>query len=651
MSRYWNLQTRLDDNTNMMGNADLLDYEEYGQIAILLNHYVRKEEGKGLSTNDFTDEYRAKLDGIEDNAQVNVLETISVNEGTPIHADENKNVDIFVPTKTSEIENDSDFAVTSEDTTFTEDFNVLGDTSLKDTNIDGNLTVSGSTTIEEDYTIGGDETVNGDLIVLGDTSLKDTQVDGDLTVNDNVSVSDSLTVSNDTTTDTLKVETKIETPNIYNGIPLSSQDLEDLNDGTLYIPSDVNNQGTLNRKTTKNNVTQVLPLVPYQEVSTTQTPIPNTNPLVYDSITDSVKKAVGNVTIPSLTVNGNTTLHNSEIDGSAVISGNTTVHGDLYVDGVTHTTTEEQINTSSDTIVLRQNNPTSLGSTYAGIIVNKYNGTEELALVTDSDGTLRIGTGNGTDTLYQNIYWDDTTEKWYSDSQLTTEVEPSGSLTSWQSIETIGDVKHYTNAVFTEILFTGIVPIMCRDEDTDLTDNALLKWNSTNRVARTIASPTTDGQILTYKYTPQTTTTVYTDGTDFYNADGSSAIEPSGTSGTPTLIGEFVLYNDLWYSKDTDWYLVDDFTDNTDWTLVTDQNTIDALELETPIEISSVVYTVAEINTYEWKLSNSAGVSFIGTRAEYNVAKLIPLGTVGHIPSGSLVILTDETDYLNSEDR
>lgn len=44
-----------------------------------------------------------------------------------------------------------------------------------------------------------------------------------------------------------------------------------------------------------------------------------------------------------------------------------------------------------------------------------------------------------------------------------------------------------------------------------------------------------------------------------------------------------------------------------------------------------------------------AGVSFIGTRAQYEVAKLIPVGTEGHIPSGSLVIITDENrTYVTS---
>lgn len=40
--------------------------------------------------------------------------------------------------------------------------------------------------------------------------------------------------------------------------------------------------------------------------------------------------------------------------------------------------------------------------------------------------------------------------------------------------------------------------------------------------------------------------------------------------------------------------------------------------------------------------NSTAGVAFKGTRAEYNTAKLIPEGSDGHIPSGALVIITDE---------
>ena len=68
---------------------------------------VDKEEGKGLSENDFTDGYKAKLDGIEDSAQVNVIEVVKLNGVTLPVTD--KAVDVTVPTTTSSLTNDSGY--------------------------------------------------------------------------------------------------------------------------------------------------------------------------------------------------------------------------------------------------------------------------------------------------------------------------------------------------------------------------------------------------------------------------------------------------------------------------------------------------------------------------------------------------------------
>ena len=209
----------------------------------------------------------------------------------------------------------------------------------------------------------------------------------------------------------------------------------------------------------------------------------------------------GDVTIGGdTTITGDISADNASVS-SLDVGGTTTIHGDLYVDGVTHTTTEEQINTTGDTLTLRQNNNTTLGATYAGIIINKYNGTSDLALVSNSDGTLRVGTGVGSTTSYTDIYWDDDTSKWYSDSALTTEVTPTGTLTSWVSLEIIGDVKHYSGAVFTQINFTGLVPLLARDEDTNLDDQSLLKWDATTKTAKTIVIPTDDNALLKWDNT------------------------------------------------------------------------------------------------------------------------------------------------------
>lgn len=69
--------------------------------------YVVPVSGKGLSSNDYTDADKSKLAGIEAAAQVNVLETVKVN-GTAL-TPSGKAVDVTVPTKTSDLLNDSDF--------------------------------------------------------------------------------------------------------------------------------------------------------------------------------------------------------------------------------------------------------------------------------------------------------------------------------------------------------------------------------------------------------------------------------------------------------------------------------------------------------------------------------------------------------------
>lgn len=68
---------------------------------------VDKVTGKGLSTNDYTTTEKNKLSGIASGAQANVIETVKVN-GTAL-TPSSKAVDVTVPTKTSDLTNDSDF--------------------------------------------------------------------------------------------------------------------------------------------------------------------------------------------------------------------------------------------------------------------------------------------------------------------------------------------------------------------------------------------------------------------------------------------------------------------------------------------------------------------------------------------------------------
>ena len=107
MNNHWEIQTVEFDKTNSEGNVDLYGY---GQISILLSKYVLKEKGKGLSSNDFTDSDKLKLNSVEVNAQENKVETISINGGQKFYPDSEKNISIDVPTKLSQLYNDVGYA-------------------------------------------------------------------------------------------------------------------------------------------------------------------------------------------------------------------------------------------------------------------------------------------------------------------------------------------------------------------------------------------------------------------------------------------------------------------------------------------------------------------------------------------------------------
>ena len=87
-------------------DLDLIAYFK-SKLDTVLAGKVDKETGKGLSSSDYTAEEKAKLANVAAGAQVNVLEGIQKNGQTitPV----NKIVNIPVPTKTSDLTNDSGY--------------------------------------------------------------------------------------------------------------------------------------------------------------------------------------------------------------------------------------------------------------------------------------------------------------------------------------------------------------------------------------------------------------------------------------------------------------------------------------------------------------------------------------------------------------
>lgn len=83
-----------------------VSFDDLG-ITALLDEKVDKEDGKSLSSNDYTDEERNKLAGIEDGSQENVIEEVLVN-GSPVKISD-KSISVHIPTNVSELNNDSGY--------------------------------------------------------------------------------------------------------------------------------------------------------------------------------------------------------------------------------------------------------------------------------------------------------------------------------------------------------------------------------------------------------------------------------------------------------------------------------------------------------------------------------------------------------------
>lgn len=205
-----------------------------------------------------------------------------------------------------------------------------------------------------------------------------------------------------------------------------------------------------------------------------------------------IGSTIDTATITDATIT-DATVENASIDelnaNTLDVSGDVKISGDLYVDGTTHTVNQEDIEVEGDTLALRVNNPTSLSADQvSGLLINKYNGTDNLTIAADCTGTARVGTGLGTDTSYTNIAFDDVTHKWYDyDGLVYTEMstQPSGTITSYTDKVVDAPYTRYSTITFTAIDITSLEPILTRAEEADMEDGYLTKWDATNSRAVT----------------------------------------------------------------------------------------------------------------------------------------------------------------------
>lgn len=395
--------------------------------------------------------------------------------------------------------------------------------------------------------------------------------DQSLNTNDDVNFhevhADKITIESLNVPGDLTVGEKAKLPNIYNGPALTDEEKAALKDETLLI-----DENKILRKTTKEGVVQVKPFIPYDENNE-----PVSRPLVYDPVNDVLKKSTGDIDVPgNLTVGentnitGNTTINGTlDVSGNTKLTGDTFISGDLTVSGTVHSVDQEEVVADGDTITLRANNNLPLASgQISGIVVNKYNGTDDLTVATGNDGTLRVGTARGTDTPYTNIALKHSDGKYYTfenDVYTLLDPQPSGNMTAWTGKEEVEGYTKYATATFTVVDTTTLSPIATRDEEENMNDGGVVIWDSGTTSLKTVPLPTNNAQALVSKWTEDPDTHVITKG-------------------------------------------------------------------------------------YEWKSNvGGGGLAFVGTRAEYEVAKLILEGAEGYIAPQTLVTITDEDEIIEGD--
>ena len=396
---------------------------------------------------------------------------------------------------------------------------------------------------------------------LPDQSLN---TDDDVQFN-KITTSESSATSSDISKD-LTVGEKAKLPNIYNGPALTDEEKAALKDETLLI-----DENKISRKTTKAGTVQIKPFVPYDENNGAEN-----SPLVYDPVNDVLKKATDVEVSGKLDVKGDTNITGAatvggtlDVSGNTKLTGDAFISGDLTVSGTVHSVEQEEVVANGDTITLRANNnlPLATGQV-SGIVVNKYNGTDDLTVATGNDGTLRVGTARGTDTEYTNIALSHSDGKYYTwagDAYTLIDPQPSGNMTAWTGKEEVEGYTRYATATFTVVDTTTLSPIATRDEEENMNDGGVVVWDSDTTSMKTVPLPTNNAQALVSKWTEDPETHVVTKG-------------------------------------------------------------------------------------YEWKSNvGGGGLAFVGTRAEYEVAKLIPEGKDGYIGPQTLVTITDEDEIVEGD--
>lgn len=158
------------------------------------------------------------------------------------------------------------------------------------------------------------------------------------------------------------------------------------------------------------------------------------------------------------------------MDDDVVINADLTVNGDIYQNGSAYESHAEQLYTTKDTVIMRDGATTGLApGDVAGLIMKKYDGTNDGALVVGNDGTARVGDVGSEQPLLTRsesaqlnngdlLQWNGTDQKAVSASLNTSQiVRGSGNIGSdTKPVKVVGGVAtEISAALATELYATN----------------------------------------------------------------------------------------------------------------------------------------------------------------------------------------------------
>lgn len=341
-----------------------------------------------------------------------------------------------------------------------------------------------------------------------------------------------------------------------------------------------------------------MPVVPIDSADAAKTGV-----VTYDPVSKLFRIGADVITVEDLILTGDI-----EVEGAAMFRDDVSISGDLFVDGVEHINDSETTQSSGDYLVLRHNNGTPLATgENAGLVIFNYALNKTATLTVDKDGIWRIADNTASSTVYNNLYYFD---GHYYDTSFVEQ-------TFIDTIKTAFDVDEIAECV--------------------LYNNAFYHYDNTNWFAVTLVN-----------------NHLITDATEITDATLITALNA-------------LTKNDLQYFRRLQITTIvevenqplltrDEATNMDDAALLQwDADNTRAKTIDVPVQNNT--YLKAQIDSttgaisYSWGAGGGNGVAFIGTRAQYELAKLIPVGTDGHIPSGSLVVITDEQNYTMGDEQ